>query len=167
MKAMSRTATFAAELRENFDLGFSKPPAPENSSIEDLLAIRLGTHAFALRLSQIAGLFAGKKVTSVPGGDATLLGIAGFRGSIVPVYDLEKLIGHAGGKPPRWVVIAAAAPIALAFEAFEGQLRVPLASITSPDAQEHSDSLTLGLVQSERGLRPIIHLPSVLDVIKA
>jgi purine-binding chemotaxis protein CheW len=167
MNTASRVAALAAELRQNFDRAFAKPPAVETASIEDLLAIRFGANAFALRLSQIAGLFTGKKITSVPGGGATLLGIAGFRGSIVPVYDLEKLLGHSGSKVPRWLVIAAAAPVALAFEAFEGQLRVPRDSITPPDSQVTADSLTQGLVQSERGLRPIIHLPSVLGAIKA
>ena len=33
------------------------------------------------------------------------------------------LLGHSGTQAPRWLVIAAAAPVALAFDAFEGHLR--------------------------------------------
>jgi len=31
-----------------------------------------------------------------------LLGIMGFRGAMVPVYDLRALCGYAAGAAPRW-----------------------------------------------------------------
>ena len=73
------------------------------------------------------GCSAGKKITRVPGSHATC-GIAGFRGASLPVYDLQACSAIRARQTPRWLVIAAAAPVALAFEAFEGHLRV------SPDA---------------------------------
>src|SRR6202023_3988958 len=102
--------------------GFAEPVRPDTTLKEDLLAVRIGTQLFAIRLSEITGLFAGKKVTPVPGGHPALCGIAGFRGAILPVYDLQILLGHCGTATPRWLVIAAAAPVALAFAVFEGQL---------------------------------------------
>src|SRR5205085_2889575 len=132
----------------------------------DLLAIRLGPQSFALRLAEIAGLSAAKKVTRVPGTNAAMLGIAGFRGAIVPVYDLQALLGHAGGGTPRWLVIAAATPVALAFEVFEGQRRVLLDAIVPQHSRPETRTCTPDFVQMEHSVRPIIHLPSVLGAIK-
>ncbi len=83
----------AAELRDAFDRVFAEahPPAPPPS--EDLLAIRIASEPYALRLTEIAGLFADRKITPVAGRVSALLGIAGFRGLIVPVYDLQVLLG--------------------------------------------------------------------------
>jgi chemotaxis signal transduction protein len=156
----------AAVLRHEFDRSFAAPSFASKSAIEDLLAIRLGAHDFALRLSEIAGLFADKKITPVPGGGVALLGIAGFRRSIVPVYDLRKLMGIPGSSAPRWLVIAAVSPVALAFETFEGQLRVSLDAIAAEHAQTKAHNHTQGFVQSDKILRPIIHLPSLLHAIK-
>jgi purine-binding chemotaxis protein CheW len=167
MEAASHVSERAAELRRDFDRSFAEPPRADKAAKEDLLAIRLGAQGFAIRLSEITGLFVDKKVTRVPGASAALLGIAGFRGSIVPVYDLQSLLGHSGGHAPRWLVIAAAAPVAFAFEAFESQLRVSPESITPQQSNAETHRYTQDFVQTENVLRPIIHLYSVLDAIKA
>jgi purine-binding chemotaxis protein CheW len=82
----------AAAMRLAFDRSFAEPLRPATEAVENLLAIRIGTQAYALRLAEVAGLFADRKVTPVPGGDAALVGIAGFRGAIVPVYGLHTLL---------------------------------------------------------------------------
>ena len=83
-----------AALRAGFDRGFAEPARPDLIVREGLLAIRVGQQAWAIRLSEIAGLFVDKRITPVPGGHAALLGIAGFRGAILPVYDLAIVLGH-------------------------------------------------------------------------
>ena len=153
MEAASHVSERAAELRRDFDRSFAEPPRVDTVVKDDLLAIRLGAQGFAMRLSEITGLFADKKVTRVPGASAALLGIAGFRGSIVPVYDLQSLLGHSGGQTPRWLVIAAAAPVAFAFEAFEGQLRV------SPEV-DHASAVQRGDTPLHAGLRPDRECPT-------
>jgi purine-binding chemotaxis protein CheW len=165
--AASRLTDRAAELRSAFDRGFAAPVRAGAVVKQELLAIRVGAEAYAVRLSEVAGLFADKTITRVPGSAAALLGIAGFRGAIVPVYGLRTLLGHAGTQAPRWLVIAAAAPVALAFEAFEGQLRV------APDAilprQSHARSLSYAreFIRAQDAVRPVLHLSSVLDAIAA
>jgi purine-binding chemotaxis protein CheW len=161
----SRVVKRAAQLRRDFDASFALPPAPEAATKADLLAIRCAGKAFAIRLAEIAGLFADKKITRVPGASASMLGIAGFRGAIVPVYDLQMLLGEPAGKTARWLVNAAAAPVAFAFEQFEGQLRVPPDAI-KPQATQIRNGLTEDFVQSDGALRPIIQLSRVLDAIK-
>jgi chemotaxis signal transduction protein len=155
----------AAELRRDFDRSFAAAPTVAGAAQEVLIAIRLGAKSFALRLSDIAGVFKDKKIVHVPGADAALLGIAGFRGSITPVYDLQKLLDHSSSQMTRWLVVAAAAPVAFAFEAFEAQLRVSSAAISIQDAHA-KHAFTTSFVQTDGVLRPIIELTAVLDAIK-
>ena len=163
----SGAAGRAAELRLAFDRAFAEPVRLDTTLKEDLLAVRVDGQAFAIRLSEIGGLFADKKITPVPGSHAALRGIAGFRGAIVPVYDLQILLGHSSAATPRWLVIAAAAPVALAFEAFEGQLRVARDAILPQPSRPEFRGFTRELVRTENFVGPIMHLPSILDAIKA
>jgi chemotaxis signal transduction protein len=160
MQAISR----AAALRQEFDQSFADPVLAGTAAQEDLLAIRLAAQEFALRLSEIAGLFADKKITAVPSANAALLGIAGFRGAIMPVYDLQSLLGLAAGRTSRWLAIAARAPVAFSFEAFVGRLQVSPHEITSQRGQA-KHSFARDFVQIENVMRPIIQLSSVLDAI--
>jgi chemotaxis signal transduction protein len=163
---LSGVAARAAELRQAFDRTFAEPVRFDTALKEDLLAVRIDTQAFAIRLSEISGLFADKKITPVPGGHAALRGIAGFRGAIVPVYDLQILLGHSSTSTPRWLVIAAAAPVALAFEVFEGQLRVPRDAILPQPSRPELRGYARELVRTANFVGPVMHLPSLLDAIK-
>jgi len=164
MEAAVHISMRAAELRRDFDRGFAGAPAIASEAKQELLAIRLGSRRLAIRLSEIAGLFADKKITPVPGAATGMLGIAGFRGSILPVYDLQRLLDLSAGEAPRWLVVAAAAPVAFSFEAFEQQIRVPVDSIKCEQTQARN-SFTKEFIQTEGILRPIIQLSSVLEVI--
>jgi chemotaxis signal transduction protein len=169
--SLSSAAAGAADMRRAFDSAFADPVRFDTTATESLLAIRAGTQACAIRLSEVTGLFADKKITRVPGSVATLLGIAGFRGAILPVYSLQLLLGQsgdpAGARTPRWLVVAASAPVALTFEAFEGQLRVLPDAILPRQSRPEMKSYAREFVQVQTVVRPIVHLPSVLDAIKA
>jgi len=114
----------AAELRDAFDRVFAQAPSPEAGAMESLLTIRIGANPYALRLKEVSGLFADKKVTWLPSSAPELLGLAGIRGTVLPVYDLGRLLGCPTAGAPRWLVVIAAMPVALAFEAFDGYLTV-------------------------------------------
>ena len=163
---LSGVAGRAAELRLAFDHAFAEPIRLDTALKEDLLAVRIDTQAFAIRLSEISGLFADKKITPVPGSHAALRGIAGFRGALVPVYDLQILLGHSSTSTPRWLVIAAAAPVALAFAEFEGQLRVARDAILPQPSRPGFQSYAREFVRTQNFSGPIMHLPSILDAIK-
>lgn len=153
----------AGELRRAFDLSFAEPPPAAIEAFEDLLHIRLGTVGYALRVTEIAGLFTGVKITPLPATVPELLGIAGFRGSILPVYDLGALLGYARETEPRWLAIAAAASVGLAFGAFERQVRIHPQAIV-PDA--HGGTVrrhVREVVQVEGVVRPLLSVPSVLE----
>jgi purine-binding chemotaxis protein CheW len=123
----------AAALRARFDRSFAEPPRGAAAATEDLLAIRLGGAPYALRLAELAGLFADRKVAPLPSAVRELLGVAGFRGAIVPVYDLRLLLGCTATAPPRWLVIAAQLPVGFGFDVLEGHLRVSADAIATGD----------------------------------
>jgi purine-binding chemotaxis protein CheW len=167
IRAASRVVGRAADLRRDFDRSFAEPPPLELASSIDLLAICIGVQRFALRLSEIANLSVAKKITQVPGARGALLGLVGLRGSIMPVYDLHKLLGRPGSKTPRWLVIAAASPVAFAFEAFEGQFRASPDAITRERADTEANGAMQEFVRVGDVLRPIIRLLSVIEGIEA
>jgi purine-binding chemotaxis protein CheW len=170
-RPLTNVAGKVATLRLAFDRTFTEPVHAEDRSERiALLAIHVGAVAFALRLSEIGGLHADKTITPVPGGATALLGIAGFRGSILPVYSLRTLLGltaQPGDEPtPRWLAIAAAAPVAFAFDRFDGQRRVAPDTIL-PQATDSANAHTQGFVRSRKMASPILHLPSLIATINA
>jgi chemotaxis signal transduction protein len=165
IEAVPQMAQRVAELQREFDRSFAEPPSAGKSTNHDLLAIRLDQQHFALHLSEIAGLFAGKKIAPVPGASDFLLGIAGFRGIIAPVYDLQRLLGCPAIRDPRWLVMAASASVGFAFAGFDGQLRIPVSAIT-PQQNGDTRSLTSGVVQHDGVLRPIIELSRAFKAIQ-
>ncbi len=164
---LSPLAGRSAALRAGFDRSFAEPAQFDMTPMEDLVAVRVGDDVFAIRLSEIAGLYVGKKVTRVPGGDPALLGIAGFRGMIQPVYGIATLLGRPAEASPRWLVIAAAAPIALAFDEFERHLRVASDTIRPRDRSVKDQPCVRDFVPVRQFVRPILHLQSILDEIRA
>jgi chemotaxis signal transduction protein len=140
-------------LRRSFDEGFAAPAALVNAQVEDLLAIRLASEPYALRLSEIAGLHVDIKIVPVPSPAGQLLGIIGIRGVMTPIYDLAALLRYPPGENPRWIVFARGSQrVGLAFETFESHLQVPQGS--------------LGTVRAAGSLRPIIQLASVVATIR-
>jgi chemotaxis signal transduction protein len=145
-------------LRDEFDDSFATPARQHDAEQSELLAVRAGGRAYALRLAQTSGLWPDRPVTPLPGPIAALLGVAGFGGAIVPVYDLAALLGHPVPERPRWLVLATGAPaLALAFHELDGHVRVPAGTIVT-EAAEHPHGCLRGMVTLAGGTRPIIDL---------
>jgi chemotaxis signal transduction protein len=160
--AGGQLAERAAELRSAFDRAFAAPVRIDAAVRHDLLAVRVGSEPCAIRLADIAGIAADQNITRVPGSHAALLGIAAFRGTLLPAYNLRTLLGLAGKETPRWLVIAAAAPIALAFDAFEGHLRVFGDAIIPQQPHARTRGYAPEFIRTAAGVRPVLHLPSVV-----
>jgi chemotaxis signal transduction protein len=160
----------AAQLRQDFDQAFARPPQEAAAATEDYLAIRLGADPHALRLAEITSLAVLAAPTRVPGPCPQLLGLTGFRGRLMPVYDLCALLGYAAPAQPRWRVIALAWPVALAFDGFEGHLRLPRGAAVAaqgPALPHRHAREVLHAGESGAGVRPIVSLDSVLEAIRA
>ncbi len=159
------TAGRAEEMRLAFDRSFAAAPDAASAATEDILSIRMGEARCALRIAEIRGVFADKKVTRIPGRSPALLGIAGFRGTIVPVYALSALLGYPPGETMRWVAVAAAAPVAVAFEEFAGHLRVAADAIAPHSVDAEARQHVRGYVRADGGVWGIVDLPAVVAAI--
>jgi chemotaxis signal transduction protein len=159
------TQSAADELARAFDADFARAPTVRTADSEDLLAIRVGSDPYALVRGELAGLFSDKLVTPLPGAAPGLLGISGFRGAVVPVYDLRSVIGGpAASAPLRWLVTAADAKVALAFDGFDAFLRVPRDAIAShAGAAGH----VRRAVRRDGEIRPILDVASIVEAIRA
>ncbi len=153
----------ADALRRAFDRSFAEAPRRLDAPTEDFLAIRLGGNPHALRLSELKGLFGDKRIVPVPSGLRELMGLAGFRGTILPVYDLGILLGDAPSVAARWLVVTSAKPVAFAFEWFEGLLRLDREAIATTEATRHAHVLEVARTPEAR---PIVRFASVLEAIE-
>jgi purine-binding chemotaxis protein CheW len=152
-------STFSVEaLRREFDGSFALPLREAAPEALDLLAIRVGDRPFALRLSEVAGVATGRRLTAIPSARPGMLGLLGARGALVAVFDLAVLLGEpASTAQPRWVALASGGEgLAVAFHELEGQLRVePHALIEARG--DHRD-LAEHALEQDGELRPVIGL---------
>jgi chemotaxis signal transduction protein len=155
----------AAELRQTFDRSFVEAQHVEAVATEDFLAIHVGGDPYVLRLAEIGGLFVDKSITELPSRVAELKGIAGFRGAMLPVYDLAALLGYPRANATRWMVRAAGAPVALAFDSFDGHFRFSRDAVASHGDSSSSEHIH-EIVRADNRTRSIIHLPSVIAAIR-
>jgi purine-binding chemotaxis protein CheW len=162
-------ASRAADLRAAFDAAFVAAPPDAPAPTTGLLAVRIGPTPAAIRLSDIAGLHADKVITPLPMAPPELLGLAGFRGTAVPVYDLGALLGAPGTGQPRWCVLAAGRPpVAFAFHHFEGYRRVPLAALPpAGDPGTGGATARRDVVTVDGHPRSIVELPALVAAIAA
>jgi purine-binding chemotaxis protein CheW len=139
-----------------------------------MLAIRAGGDPYAVQLAETAGLHADRRLTSVPGALPEMLGIAGIRGLLVPVYDLAALLGHGSASAPRWFLLAQGREaVGLAFDAYEQHIRLPQASLDAAGTTEPGDATApahkhlRGTLEVDGVLRPIIDVAALLRTLGA
>jgi chemotaxis signal transduction protein len=166
-----RIVRTAAALRRVFDESFAAAESSITGRLENLLAIRVAAGPYALRLPEITGLHADRKIIPVPSPEPHLLGIVGLRGMMAPVYDLAALLRYPPVTSPRWMVLAGGSQaVGFAFEIFEAHVQVPQAAVSSDAAQSEGNSAprqyTRGTVRAAGALRPIIHLTSIVEMIR-
>jgi purine-binding chemotaxis protein CheW len=163
----ARVDESAEALRAEFDRIFAAAPALERTAEVALLALRVGAEAVAVRVLQAAGLVAAPPLCAVPSRRAELLGVAGLRGEIVPVYSAARLLGRPDpGEAPRWLVLVAAGDerVALAFSALDGHLRAP-ASALAAAAPGGAAAHVAEVVSVGADVRPVLSVPSLLQAI--
>lgn len=162
-------ASTATELRRVFEASFAAPAAVEHGKFADALAIRVGGDPYALRLAEIAGLYADRQPVALPGPVAELLGVVAIRGLLAPAYDLAALLGYPPAPGSRWLVLVRSPhPVALAFASFESHLRLPEGSFSQHESgSDRRNARHLrGSAHAAGVLRPLIHVPAVLTTIE-
>ena len=158
----------AAKLRQAFDLSFALPPPPASQEVEDLLTIRVAGDSYAIRLCDIAGMVTGCKVVAVPAAAIDLLGLAGIRGDIVPVFGLASILGYSQPlESPRWMILCGAdESIALAFSDFEGYLRIPKSCLYADENLRATRQYVSQAASTNAVLRSVISIPLILANIR-
>jgi purine-binding chemotaxis protein CheW len=156
----------AQDLREAFDNGFARAPEPVAQDAEKLLAIRIGNDPYAVALAEITGIFVDRKIVPLPGKTIGLLGVAGLRGDILPVYSLAVYLGYsASDDAPRWLMRTGRDLIvAFAFDAFDGYVQLPRAQISSTQDNAQNGHVCAMALLAE-GPRPVISIASIVKKI--
>jgi chemotaxis signal transduction protein len=150
----------AALLRRRFDQTFAEPHPPPPAALVDLLAIRLGGRRHVLRQDQVSGLVARRPVIALPSSHPQLLGLAGVRGVLVPVFALAGLMGaEAPGERADWLVLCGHdEPVAFAFQNLDGYVRVPLTALHV--GRDGGPGQAIAMVEGEP--RVLIDVPELL-----
>ncbi|MEV0902362.1 chemotaxis protein CheW [Actinoplanes sp. NPDC049802] len=158
-------AARVARLREEFDRSFTEPARTLGCEAVELLAVRAGDRPYAFRLAQASGVHPDRPVTPLPTSVRALIGVAGFGGAVVPVYDLAALLGHPVPARPRWLLLAVGAPaLALAFQELDRHIRVSLADVVEGSGGGSHGCLH-EMARLPDGDRPIVDVPATRELV--
>jgi chemotaxis signal transduction protein len=162
LSALSPVTSRATELRNTFDRARAVPfSSGASEQSEDLLAIRVCRDAYALRVCEISGLVTDRKIVAFPTPIPELLGVAGIRGALVPVYSLAALLGYAAEtEGTRWLALCGAEePVALAFGDFEGYLRIALTQLHGVEQKDVPRTHVELVVRAMNTVRAVLDIP--------
>jgi chemotaxis signal transduction protein len=136
--------------------------------MENLIAIRVSGDAYAIRVSEISGLANDRKIVALPSAVPELLGVAGIRGGLVPVYSLAALLGYSTeADQGRWLALSGGEePVGLAFSAFEGYVRVPQAQIYTADQKDAVRTHVKHVVRAAAMVRAVVSVPLIREMIQ-
>lgn len=156
----------AAELRRAFDQSFAHAPIEPSADFEELLAIRVAGDPYAVRFRDVAGVCPMPNVLALPAETPGLLGIAGVRGAVVPVFGLAALLGHRHAPDaPKWtLLVGREEPLALAFHDLDGCVRVPRPSLHADARPARPHVAEVARLEAE--VRAIISIPLVIAAIR-
>jgi hypothetical protein len=77
---------------------------PINRQAGRLLAFRLGGELHAVRVSDVGGVVSCEALRQVPGSPAGVLGLAEWRGSVLTVLDLARLLERSAPDEPACLI---------------------------------------------------------------
>ena len=164
---VSREAERLADMRRAFDQGFAAPIVTESRSVERMLTIRLGDEHFMMRANEITGLTKAKCIVRIPSRIPQLLGLAGVRGTLVPVFSLAAILERQPrGSAPVWLALAGReTPIALAFDEFEGQVELAREDLYTDETQNPSSQSQM-LARVGSLVQQVVDIPSIIRMIR-
>lgn len=167
----------ARALREEFDRSFALPVHSDFAEWEDLLAIRVHGDGYLLRVLEISRLDAARNILRLPGSPPALLGLAGIRAALIPVWDLSVLLGYGAtpagsftargdGDDRRWLaLVAGETPWALGFESFEGYFRVPRADMRPKHENASATAFVRQICPCQGEVLPVLCCPLMAESI--
>ena len=169
MSSLSLTSAKVMELRSAFDRERAAPSSSRTDvQTESLLALRVSRDAYAIRVSEISCLATDRKIVAFPSPIPELLGVAGIRGALVPVYSLVGLLGYgAETGQVRWLVLCGTGePFALAFNNFEGYMRMPGAQLHQAEQKDVARTHVTHLARATDMVRAVVSIPLLRETIQ-
>jgi purine-binding chemotaxis protein CheW len=158
-----------SELRDAFDQTYAIPAASQAAEqMENLLSIRLAGDPYAIKVSEISGVVNNSKTVAFPSRVPELLGVAGIRGGLVPVYSLPALLGYSQDTGnPRWLALCGSEElVGLAFSDFEGYLRVPLTQLYAAEQKDETRAHAKQVLRMADMVRVVVSIPNLMEMIK-
>lgn len=156
-----------AEVRRAFDATFAAPARSFEKERRSVLAIRAGEGRFAIRVEDLSGVEACRKIVKVPGSLPGLLGLTGLRGRLLAVYDLGAMLGQpsldarAGSRELRWMLVCGKdSGIGLLIEEIEAFVRIADADLKPIEpgvAGEHIRAM----LQQGSSIRGVVDIASI------
>jgi purine-binding chemotaxis protein CheW len=163
MAALEKTV---ADLRQEFDGAFAAPLPGAGEGRESLISLRAAGEGLAVRTMHITGLAKRRRIVPVPSTVPGLLGIMGFRGALLPAYDLAALLGLQAAAGGAWLLLAnPESPIGLVFDEFEGQVEIEPAGLYESEAPRSRRHLRT-MARVGTGHRAVIDIPGILAQIR-
>jgi chemotaxis signal transduction protein len=169
LSALSPGTAKVAELRRAFDQARAVPSSSKGDiQAESLLAVRVSRDAYAIRVSEISGLATDRKIVAFPSLIPELLGVAGIRGALVPVYSLAGLLGYGvESGQVRWLVLCGTEePFALAFNDFEGYLQMPWTQLLAAEQKVVKRSRVTHVARATDMVRAVVSIPLLREAIQ-
>lgn len=169
MSSLSPTIGRAVELRSAFDRERAAPSSSRTEvQTESLLAIRVSRDAYAIRVSEISGLVTDRTIVAFPSPIPELLGVAGIRGTLVPVYSLTKLLGYGAETGQiRWLVLCGTeAPFGLAFSDFEGYVRMRRTQLHEAEQRDVTRTCVTHVARATDIVRAVVSIPLLRETIR-
>ena len=163
-------------LRQAFDHGFAAPVRIDAEDAVDLLALRVRGDGYAVRLGDVSGLLVDRRLVPLPATLPEFLGLTGVKGGVVAVWSLGALLGAGADHDfPRWMILVSGRgrgeTLALAFERFDGHLRVPRAQLSERSPTEPAQGAggvtrIRHSVRASDGPRGVLDMAAIIDDIR-
>ena len=156
------------KLKRSFDQSFAEAPPAEPEHDESFLSIRVASQPYAVRLSETSGVYVDRKVVGLPSRATELLGMAGFRGTVIPVFDLGACLGYGlSVEVGRWMLLVGQNEIiGLVFQEFDGHLRTAPRDLAHQELGQATGDPIRDVVVVEGIVRPVIDLVAVVRALK-
>ena len=167
MSPIDPVARHAAQLRREFDAAFAKPVAATTRERTSLIEVRVQGDVYAVKTLEIDEIQRGSQIVHLPTDVPALLGLAGHRDELLPVYSLARLLGYGTqhAAPPWLLRCGGRTPFALAFDDLDGYHEVSSADIRPAPTGDGERAHVVGAVPLGDGLRSVIGIPSIRHAI--
>jgi chemotaxis signal transduction protein len=161
--ARESLASHLVQLKDEFDRSFALPASFGSVSGQALLALRIGEARLAVPLADIEGVALCPNLVQLPSRAPELLGIAGFRGELIPVFSLAKLIGYSPPPAPvRWLLLCGGERLGLAFSRVDGHYSVAPGALKPVSASETRSPHTSHVASLDGAACPVLSVASIL-----